>query len=102
MYRLLPALPVFEDMMMQKIVQAILDNILHHKMPAVIAEQLHETGQVAIGERLAVDVVQDVGEIIAKQHFKRGPELGIERVVGVEIGRASWRETGESGLAVGV
>ena len=34
----LPALTVFEDVMMEEIIQTILDDVFHHEMPAVITQ----------------------------------------------------------------
>ena len=50
MDRQFPAFPVLTQMLEEKIIQPILDNVLYHIMPPVLHQEQCKRGQIPVGE----------------------------------------------------
>lgn len=71
MDRQFPAFPVLTQMLKEKIIQAVLDDILYHIMPPVLYQEQCKRGQIPVGQRPFVNTFQDL--------------TGIGRVLSVEL-----------------
>jgi hypothetical protein len=60
MYGQFPAFPVFAQMLKEKIIQPILDDVLDHIMPPVFHQEEGKRSQVTVGQRLLVNPFQNL------------------------------------------
>ena len=58
MYRQFPAFPVFAQMLEEKIIQPVLNDILDHIMPAVFHQEERKRSEITVGQRLFVHIFQ--------------------------------------------